>query len=454
MATLGSACLAEVQFLPTLKEGKTIGDVVKQAVDAALAWRKKRKLLATTDLDLHEPTLPGLGSRRGSSHSDQVAMGSRSHSPLHSRRPSVELLEGRDRRSTLSRSFSSVLSMATVINKEDVETASQDGSVTEPNQRVRALDAVVNFLPAEERADSLQGTLQNVLVTTTALLPFMPSSMRISPTDSIEEKKRRNSTYSLVSSARTSSFSSNIFPVGVVDMPQTLVHVLPPAPSPALIKATEAYLKSLFPRPTSESLSAHVAPKAFVLGSRVLGQPMKRASDMSPISGLALMLSGAVSCHSHHDKTYLDDLRSCRFELGPHDRSDEEERNPDGPSSAFFDPYSVATGIMDSEARSIRSLEPPRLSSDNQSRNDTVLPDIQDDSRREIPTTPPLDYDNETSASSGDNSTHSRSVEGFNTPDVVTLSPSVSSSHQEVAKTLKKKKSGWLGKLFNKGVTG
>jgi hypothetical protein len=449
---LGSACLPEVQFL---KEGKTVGEVVKQAVDVALAWKKRRKAVGTAEQQASSrwdapPSAPGLGSRRGSGHSDQVGSSSRSHSPMHSRGPSMELVEGRERRSTLSRSFSSVLSMATVVNKEDAETASQDGSGwgSEPNQRVRALDAVVNFLPAEEGPDSIQGSLQNVLVTTTALLPFMPSAHRISPTDSIEEQKRRNSTYSFVPSARTLSFSSNVFPTGIVDMPQTLVHVLPAGPSMALIKATEAYLKSLFPRPAPESLSVHVAPRAYVLGNRVLGQPMKRASDMLPISGLALTLSGAISCHSHFDKMYLDDLRSCRFESGTtQDRSDEEEKDVDNnaASTTFFDPFSIATGIADGESRSVRSLGPLPSGSN------VVVPEIQVDPRCGIPCTPPLDYDNDTSASSGDNSTYSRSVEGSSSPDVIALSTSLA-SHQEGGKSLKKKQS-WLGRLFNKGTT-
>jgi hypothetical protein len=454
---LGSACLPEVQFLPSLKESKTVGDVVKQAVDAALIWRKKRKALESAETpppassrDVTTSS-PGLGSRRGSTHSDHAASSSRSHSPMHSRRPSMELVEGKDKRSTLSRSFSSVLSMATVVNKEDVETASQEGlgsgSVSEPKQRARALDAVVNFLPMDDRPDSFQGSLQNVLVTTTALLPFMPSAHRISPTDSIEEKKRRNSTYSLVSSVRTSSFSSNVFPTGIVDMPQTLIHVLPVGPSPALIKATEAYLKSLFPRPGPESLSMHVAPRAYVLGNRVLGQPMKRASDMSPISGLALMLSGAISCHSHFDVMYLDDLRSCRFQSDAAQDGPDEERNVNNntPSTAFFDPYSIARGVTDVETRSVGSLETP-------SSNNNAVREIQVDPRLDLPTTPPLDYDNETSASSGDNS--NRSVEGFSSPDVIALSPSSASSTLplERVKTLKKKQS-WLGRLFKKGAT-
>jgi hypothetical protein len=454
---LGSACLPEVQFLPSLKESKTVGDVVKQAVDAALIWRKKRKALESAETpppassrDVTTSS-PGLGSRRGSTHSDHAASSSRSHSPMHSRRPSMELVEGKDKRSTLSRSFSSVLSMATVVNKEDVETASQEGlgsgSVSEPKQRARALDAVVNFLPMDDRPDSFQGSLQNVLVTTTALLPFMPSAHRISPTDSIEEKKRRNSTYSLVSSVRTSSFSSNVFPTGIVDMPQTLIHVLPVGPSPALIKATEAYLKSLFPRPGPESLSMHVAPRAYVLGNRVLGQPMKRASDMSPISGLALMLSGAISCHSHFDVMYLDDLRSCRFQSDAAQDGPDEERNVNNntPSTAFFDPYSIARGVTDVETRSVGSLETP-------SSNNNAVREIQVDPRLDLPTTPPLDYDNETSASSGDNS--NRSVEGFSSPDVIALSPSSASSTLplEGVKTLKKKQS-WLGRLFKKGAT-
>lgn len=450
VAELGPECVAEVQFLTPTKEGKTVGEIIKQAVDAALVWKKKRKALQAA----REPTTPGLGSRRGSAHSDLVGSGtgpgsgpgsSRSHSPMQSGRPSTELEGGRDnRRSTLSRSFSSVLSMATVVAKEDMETGSQDGSGDGPAQRMRGLDAVVNFLPQDDRADSMQGALQNVLVTTTALLPFMPSSNRISPNDSLEEKKRRSSTYSLVSSARTSSFSSNIFPTGIMaDMPQTLIHVLPAVPSSTLIKAIEAYLKSLFPRPALEGLSAHAAPRAFVLGSRVLSQPMKRASDMSPISGLALTLSGAISCHSHDDKMYLDDLRSCRFESGSSDRSDEETQVVTAPP-AFFDPYSIATGFADGETNSIRSLDP------SVAQSSMVIPEIQVDHRGDIPSTPPLDFDNDTSASSVDNSTHNPSIEGFSGPEVGALDPSMTSSaSQDGGKSLKKKKS-WLGKLFSK----
>jgi len=441
---LGSDCVPEIHTLPVPREGATVGDIVKQAAEIATTWRKKRKVPGIADLVNDDESIPGLVSRRGSFASEAGSRGSGSDSPGHSGRVSSEHrhTDVKDKRATLSRTFPSALSLASLSSltgKEEGEASSTEGSQAPASKsKSRVFDAVVNFLPEDEKSDSFQSALQNLLVTTTVMLPHMPSELRITSQDTAEAKRRRSSVYSLGSTARTSSFSSHIASTAPsIDPLQTLIHVLPARSPAALIKAAQSYLKSLFPKPDSDSRVPDAFPRAYILGGKVLAQPMKRATNMSPISGLAMIISGAVTCQEPSEYMYLDDFKSCRFDTGS-----SELAVPDHPDMQPLDTYSIAYGAIELDA----STDPP------------AGPILQVPERRDSetdlspysPSTPPLDYDAETSASSVGNSTHAPSIE--TSALAVSIVPSKSSQISQITQgpTLRRKGSGWLGKLFSK----
>ena len=441
---LGSECVPEIHMLAVPREGGTVGDIVKQAAEIATTWRKKRKVPGIADLVNDDESIPGMMSRRGSFASEAGSRGSGSDSPAHSRRVSSEYRHAdvKDKRATLSRTFPSVLSLASLSSltgKEEAEGSSTEGIQAPASKtKTRAFDAVVNFLPEDEKSESFQGALQNLLVTTTAMLPHMPSELRITSQDTAEAKRRRSSVYSLGSTARTSSFSSHIAPTTPsIDPLQTLIHVLPARSPPALIKAAQSYLKSLFPKPDWDSRVTDTFPRAYILGAKVLGQPMKRATNMLPISGLAMILSGAVTCQEPSEHMHLDDFKGCRFDTGS-----SELTTSDLPDTRPFDTYSIAYGAVE-----------PDLRSDSPVGSTLQAPERREsetDTSADSPPTPPLDYDAETSASSVGNSTHAPSIE--TSALAVSIVPSKSSQISQITQgpTLRRKGSGWLGKLFSK----
>ena len=431
-------------MLAVPREGGTVGDIVKQAAEIATTWRKKRKVPGIADLVNDDESIPGMMSRRGSFASEAGSRGSGSDSPAHSRRVSSEYRHAdvKDKRATLSRTFPSVLSLASLSSltgKEEAEGSSTEGIQAPASKtKTRAFDAVVNFLPEDEKSESFQGALQNLLVTTTAMLPHMPSELRITSQDAAEAKRRRSSVYSLGSTARTSSFSSHIaLTTPSIDPLQTFIHVLPARSPPALIKAAQSYLKSLFPKPDWDSRVTDTFPRAYILGAKVLGQPMKRATNMLPISGLAMILSGAVTCQEPSEHMHLDDFKSCRFDTGS-----SELTTSDLPDTRPFDTYSIAYGAVEPDLRSDSPVG-PTLQAPERRESET-------DTSADSPPTPPLDYDAETSASSVGNSTHAPSIE--TSALAVSIVPSKSSQISQITQgpTLRRKGSGWLGKLFSK----
>jgi hypothetical protein len=451
VADLGSQSIPEIHFLSSSRDVGTVGEIIKQAAELAVVWKKKRTsgIADVVDHDRRAFT-PGITSRRGSAPSEAGSLRSSTSPPVHTRTPSMEYqapeTHVKDKRSTMLSRFPSALSFTSLpalAGKDLVEPNLASNHTLEPDSKTRTFDVVLNFLSQDERPDSFQSSLQNLLVTTTAILPHMPSALRISAKESVDEKKRRNSVYTLDSTAGTSSsLSSRGTPPSSApsDVGQTLIHVLPVRPSPPLIMAAEKYLKSLFPQPDWDTALTSSVPRAYVLGNKVLGQPMQRAINMAPISGLAMILSGAVSCRDRLDEMYLDDFKSCRFDSDVPDRPSPEQLSTPG-----FDQYTIVQGNVDPiEAP---DLTPPeiRLKSDAK--------EGPGQQRAYSPSTPPLDYEGETSASSVANSTLAPSVDVSD--PTISIAPSHPSPTSQIypLPSLKKKKSGWLGKLFSKNRT-
>jgi hypothetical protein len=443
----GSGCFPEVQFLTRDTQGKTVGDLIKESMELAYRWRKRRvgekrrsSILSASEAGWSPSPGPGLhGSHPGSSTTTPTTV-----SPAESRRASVDFPGGqghpgdgfssltitnaqRERRASgLPRSLSSVFGLTPSSAAETMETGEKG---------LRVLDAIVNVLPVEETAGSFQAALQNVLVTTTTCLPYLPTfgGKSSSPSTEIQGQETMGS--------RSRRGSAGEFMRGSNRLPQTLIHVLPRNPSSALVKTSESYLRSVFPQPAVDDYNDFPAPRAYLLGSKVLAQPMKRAADMSAVSGLGMILSGAVDCWdidpdteiNMNQRSYLDDLKRCRFSLASKEKYEGSDQVP-GRSNT---PGPIqSTPIPRTEAQTIRALAPP-------------ITGIANNRPFDIPATPPLDFDNDTLASSFERSVRSSSPNPSNLPEPSLAGTSNAEEEHGLEKDIRKKKN-WASRLFSK----
>lgn len=450
---LGDKCMPEVLFLS--ESTKTLSETIGKAVDLANAWRKKRKA------SLFNPTLSDANILlAGSRYSPPLVQGdsarasSASHSPSYSRRESFEqngsAQPGRSRPRSLSSLFGNTMSFAASLNGDSDHASEKKGS---DHPKPMAFDAIINFMPKSDQTTSFQNSLQNLLVTTAAVLPFIPSTMRmVVPTESNPASRDATRPSSTISSSsarsRGSSPAARTFHKSTC-IPQSLIHVVSSPPSGPMIKAAESYLQPLFPQTRPRDTMEHVEPRAYLLGPSVLGRPMKKAIDGSSVSGLGLVLSGAVSCCNPKHRTFLDDLRNCQFEHGPRSVEDMSNLPPSSgnvPTTWTPNDFSVAMGIVtyDSDLSSDSNATAARPGISPLGNHHALSSPIS--SR-----TPPLDFDGDTRSSFEHLSSLHSSREGALGVDTHST-PSRTPTRLEPDEQTIKKESGWIGKLFSKGT--
>lgn len=313
----------DVHFLKTGQED--LAGILRDVKDVGGRWREGRRLKWMNEE--RNGKEQDIGSPRSSTTERFDGAGSSSSRTRSGRRVSTASSSslsptkpggGRNRRTSLTRSFSSVVGLLTAVKDENPPEStrgfeSDDKGSTGTNKLAgsdveegKTFDAIVHFM----RDDAgMQNWLKEVVMVATALLPHLDSTQ----------------TASNIKRSSTPTEDS---------LRQTIIHVLPKDHPPELIPPLNTYLSSLFPS------SSSIHHRAYLLNHRVLPQPMKRAMNQAEVSGLGLILSGAVGCKvggKRGGSVYLQGLRSCRFVGGGQSDKMEgtEQARTTGPSDRF-----------------------------------------------------------------------------------------------------------------------